>query len=417
MYNKNGWSFLFDDGIPVVNYFDELMYNIKRFFIDIISIIPFISILIFLFIIKKFEGKKKDKILLGTVPIIAFELLNKMLIKHGIDNTLFVFKDWSNGNFHNGITFQDICSSKFLNKNPYGFGSYISFIWALKNFNIFILYFNSGFLERTIFWKIEPIIYQIFQKKIFLNAYGSDTISIKMNSNRIQKIGHMLSSKKYFLLDNKRESRIYHWSKYVNFIIATQNYMDYLPRIDILTYCAHIFDDISVYKYNFNKQDKIKIIHYANDRYRKGSDYIENILKNSNYNIDVSFFYGESRDKILKELNDSHFFIEQLTEYSFSFSGIEAMLKGKILFTYIDEDIDEIYKIYNSEYYVDFIKKSPIVSVNINNIDSKINEYLNKDFKELEQISLNTKKYAEEILLNNEKMFLYVLNNLIIDKK
>jgi len=406
MVNKKGWSFLYNDFKAVVNYRDEFLYFIKRYLIDIIAFIPFIISLIYIF----FSNQKKEKkILLGTVPIITFESLSKLLNKNNIDNTLFVFKDWSDGNFHSGLSFEDICKNKFLNKNPYGFGSYIAFIWALKNFDIFCLYFNSGFLERTIFWKIEPIIYQIFNKKTILIPYGSDVWSASDTYNPMHKIGIISNLKKHFLLDNKRKKRIFHWSKYVNVIIGFIDYYNYLPRIDILVYHGQIFVDIDKYKYNFN-HTKIKIIHYANDKSRKGSMYIEKKLQN--IDAKIKYFYGVKREFLLKELDNSHFYIEQLTNGFINYSTLEAMLKGKIVFAYIDENINNIYKLLNSEYYIPFFEELPIVNVNLENIEDKIVEYLNKDFDELEQLSKKSREFAVKLIKENEQIYIDIFKKL-----
>lgn len=413
MHNKGGWSFFFDENKPVVNFKNEFKYNIKRWLIDLISIIPFLVSLIILYMQLKMSKNKQNKVLLGTVPIITFDLLSKSLTNNKIDNTLFVFQDYSNGNFHTGLTFKDICSISFTHKNPYEFGSYIAFIWALRNFDIFCLYFDSGFLERTIFWKLEPILYQLFDKKVVMLPYGSDVWSIKQNKNRVQKLGHMMSRKKYFLLDKKREDRIYHWSKYVNLIIAYASYMDYLQRIDILVYHGQIVEDVDKYNYNFSKSDNIKIIHYANDNVRKGSMYIEALLRGTNTNINVEFYYAIERNLLLSKLEESHFYIEQLVDGIISYSSLEAMLKGKIVFLYMDESINSIYKMLNSEYYIDFFKNCPIVNINIENMKGKIDEYAQKDFKELQNISLKSREFAIKLLKENEKMYVNIFKGLI----
>jgi len=413
MHSENGWSFLFDNDTPAINFKNELKYKLKRYLVDLIIIIPFLIALFALFIYKKkLSQSDNKKILFGTVPIVTFNLLSKLLKEHGFDNTFFVFSDWSNGNFHNGTSFSDICKNKFLNKEPYLFSPYISFLWALNKFDIFTLYFNSGFLERTIFWKIEPIIYQLFNKKVVLFPYGSDVWSTKQNQNRLQKLGHMMSLKKYFHLDKKIEERIYHWSKYVNLIIATINYIDFLQKIDILVYHGHIIDDINdeKYTYKFEKTNKIKTIHYANDKVRKGSHYIESILDKSD---DLDFSYGITRDKVLSKLDNSHFYIEQITDGFFSFSALEAMLKGKIVFLYLDESISDMYKIINSDYYINFFENSPIVNINMHNLKEKLQEYQNKEFDELQKISIASRKFALKLLDENEKMYIKIFNGLI----
>ena len=114
MCNENGWSFLFDDNEPAIKFKNELKYNLKRYLVDLVMIVPFLIALFALYIYKKTTPPSANKkILFGTVPIVTFHLLSKLLRKHGFDNTLFVFDDWSNGNFHNDTSFSDICKNKF----------------------------------------------------------------------------------------------------------------------------------------------------------------------------------------------------------------------------------------------------------------------------------------------------------------
>lgn len=413
MNNKQGWSFLFNDYVPPINYINEVYNRLIRIIIDLVSSIPFFLILIgFLIFSNRSKNIKIKKILFGTVPVISFNLINKLLIKNNIDSTLFVFDDWSKGNHHEGICFKDICKIKFINSNPYNFGPYIAFLWGIKNFDIFCLYFNGGFLERTIFWKLEPIIYQLLNKKVILIPYGSDVWTMKHNNNRMQKLGHLMSSKRYFILDGKRESRIFHWSKYVNLIIATINYIDFLPRIDILVYHGHIIEDINNYQYTFKETNKIKILHYANEGVRKGSLYIEDILQNSTHNYNIEFYYGEKRSYVLSKLENAHIYIEQITDGFFSYSALEAMLQGKIIFAYLDEEINKMYKILDSKYYINFFNNLPIVNVNDTNIKEKIEEYTNKDFKDLKKISLKTREFAIKLINENEKIYLKIFRDL-----
>ena len=53
MHNENGWSFLFDDNEPAINFKNELKYNFKRYLVDLIIIVPFLISLLALFIYKK----------------------------------------------------------------------------------------------------------------------------------------------------------------------------------------------------------------------------------------------------------------------------------------------------------------------------------------------------------------------------
>ncbi len=237
---KSGWILVNERCNAPFDFRQECKYYLKRYVVDILAIMPLIAILLCLFIIGKFGGKssthgdKKKKIVLGTHPIITFNIARQILSDE-YDCTLFAFKEWSNGSFHNGITAVDIMPRFIAGGDPYLFGSYWAFIWAIKNFDVFCLYFDGGFLERTLWWRIEPVIYQLFGKKVLLHPYGADVWDTLRNTNRPQKVGHMSFNPKYFDLDLKRIRRAYWWSKYVNFVFGPVGYIDFLPRIDVFT--------------------------------------------------------------------------------------------------------------------------------------------------------------------------------------
>ncbi len=205
IYSENSHTITSDFEAPF-NIYSEFKYYTKRLIVDIFIGIPVLFFVLLLYFFRAYLKKRsRSKILLGTVPIIIFKTYNDFL-KKNFDTTLFVLKDWSNGSFHNGISLEDI-APKFIARRPFLLGNYYGFIWALCNFEVYFLYFDSGFLERTIWWRLEPIIYQIFNKKIILFPYGSDVWNIHDMRNLKKKYGLTLFNKKYFNMDFKRKKR------------------------------------------------------------------------------------------------------------------------------------------------------------------------------------------------------------------
>ena len=47
MHSENGWSFLFDNDTPAINFKNELKYKLKRYLVDLIIIIPISKFYIF----------------------------------------------------------------------------------------------------------------------------------------------------------------------------------------------------------------------------------------------------------------------------------------------------------------------------------------------------------------------------------
>lgn len=417
---ESGWVLTNEDFKPPFDFKEELRYNLIGYSVSILAIIPLLIVLVFLYFYLRLKGKnKRPRMLFGTHAVITFKLLKKVLEEEH-DCTLFAFKD----DFHkveniDVITAEDVMPKWIARKYPYLLGRYWAFIWALKNFDIFHLYYDAGFLDRTIWWRLEPIIYQLFGKKVILYPYGADVWDTLRNQNRLHKVGHMLFDSKYFHLDFKRIHRTYHWSKYVNFVFGYINYIDFLPRIDVLTYQGYFIDNVEDYTYSFPEiNSTVKIIHYANNGIRKGSRIISevmNSLKLKRKDFEFKCLDGINRSEALILLDESHIFIDNLVDGFPSFSPIEAMLKGKIVITYLDKSIKEFYTYSNKGYYVKFFDDLPIIEIDdIDKMSEKVEMLL--DSKEsLRDLSFKSRKFAEKLVNENRKAYKLLIANSLKD--
>lgn len=413
---ESGWVLTNEDFKPPFDFKEELRYNLIGYSVSILAIIPLLIVLVFLYFYLRLKGKnKRPRMLFGTHAVITFKLLKKVLEEEH-DCTLFAFKD----DFHkveniDVITAEDVMPKWIARKYPYLLGRYWAFVWALKNFDIFHLYFDGGFLDRTIWWRLEPIIYQLFGKKVILYPYGADVWDTFRNTNRLSKLGQMCCSPKYFHLDFKRIKRTYWLAKYANFVIGAVNYIDFLPKIDIFTFHGHIVGDTGNYRYVFPPIDKkVKIIHYANQGVRKGSHFIKQTfdnLRNERDDFEFESYYGLPREIALKKLDDIHIFIEQITDGFLSYSAVEALLKGKIVLTNLSENLIDFYKYLNYNYYENFFDELPIINVNSSNLKDKITELLNNK-ENLEVFSKKSEKFIRKMLNENEKAYKLLISHL-----
>jgi len=414
---KSGWVLTNEDFKPPFDFKEELRYNLIGYSVSILAIIPLLIVLVFLYFYLRLKGKnKRPRMLFGTHAVITFKLLKKVLEEEH-DCTLFAFKD----DFHkveniDVITAEDIMPKWIARKYPYLLGRYWAFAWAIKNFDIFHLYYDAGFLDRTIWWRLEPIIYQLFGKKVILYPYGADVWDTFRNTNRLSKLGQMAFMPGYFSLDFKRIQRTYYWSKYVNLIFGPVNYIDFLPRIDVLAFHGHVIDNKEKYDYSFPEiKGKVKIIHYANHGIRKGSHFIKKILyelKNERDDFEFELCEGLPRETALQKLNGTHIFIEQITDGFLIYSAVEAMLKGKVVLTSLDEDLKGFYEYLDPDYYKDFFKELPVININSESLKSRLTELL--DNKEnLEILSKKGREFIEKMLDGNEKAYKLLISSFV----
>lgn len=412
--NNNSWITLSTSFIPPFHIYDELKYLIKRISIDIIMFIPLVFFILFLF--AKRTKKHPPKMLFGTHPVFTFLAMQEILSTK-FDTTLFVFDDYSQGNFHNGLTLHDITPSYIKLSSPYFLGSYIAYFWALKNFNIFHLYFDAGFLERTIWWRLEPIIYQLLSKKVILYPYGTDSMPMLTNTNLSQKLGHMQFSNHYFNLDFKRIKRNYWWSKYANLIFGFAPFIQFLPRIDILLWHGQIIPNYQQITHRHIKPDqqKIKILHFANQKARKGSYFIEEILSKITMqypHVSYECLEGVPRSVALQKLEECDIFIDSLLDGYFQFSSIDAMLMGKVTLNYYDNNVDDIFLQLNPEYFEKFFNEFPAININVHTLENELKKLLD-NHQLISDLSIRSYKYAYKIIDENIHLYQDTIDKLV----
>lgn len=406
---NTGWIASRSEFKEIIDPKEEGVYFLKRILVDLILFPFFLLALLLLFFTKRRTGK----IVLGTHSIVSNSFLNDLLAQD-FDVTNFVFKNSSNGH-HNGISMADITPKWLTGKDPYLFGSYFAFIWAIRNFDIFTLYFDGGFLERTLWWRFEPLLLKLFGKKVLLYPYGADVWSELLNRDKKRKYGHLKSYPKYFHLDGKRIKRLYWWSKYANVIVGTIDYVDWLPRIDLLTWHGQIHPGMQAETFAFPPlMPHITAVHYANDGFRKGSHIINSVLERiETQRKDFKGITAERlpREEALALLDNAHIYIDNLIDGFLSYSSLEAMMKGKVVITNLDPEIDDFYRYLKPEYYDRFFAELPIIRANIDTFDSVLNALLNRP-EEMENIARKSQQFAQNIFAENETVWKHIFKEL-----
>lgn len=419
--NKNmqthGWVALDTPFEPPVYFWQEVKYYLLRGIVDVLVFPFFLCIVLGLGIWKKScKQPARKRMFFGSHPIVTF-VHNKHILETEYECVLFAFEDWSNGAMHKGITLKDIMPSFLIGNTPYMLGSYWTMAWVLLRFDVVHLYFDGGLLERTLWWRIEPILYQVFGIKVVLYPYGTDVMSTVRNANRIQRFGHMRFSKKYFMLDYKREKRNFWWSKYANLIIGYAPYIDFLPRLDVLTWHGHIVYDVDRVPFPSIKP-KIKIIHFASHGVRKSSSFIKNELDKLSKvypQIEVECLSGLSRDDAIKKIENSHIFIDSLNDGYLQFSSLEAMLKGRVVLSLIDTELQTFFTQIAPSEYKSFFHDLPLIGINSDSLYAKLEDLILHP-EALESIANKNNEFAHTMVAQNIEGYKTIMSMLMEQK-
>ena len=274
----------------------------------------------------------------------------------------------------------------------YGF-----FIWAIQNFDIFLMPFLNRLLDRTILLKWwEFYFLKIAKKKIILNPFGSDVATPKLRweneKNKCVSIydgwindPNYCNTNEKFILKN----RIF-CEKNADRIIAALDLVDYLQKIDDLIQLRCINLAKIKPKYISKKNDILKIIHAPNHRSLKGTEELIEAVDCINKpfkSIDLIIIENVSNSFLLNQIETCDIVADQFLVGAYGRLAIESMALGKPVMCYLREDLKKIY---------DHWEECPIVNTSLKNIEEKLKWFLGLNIEHRLEISKKSRRYVEK---------------------
>lgn len=402
----NDWIVSPFAGEKAVKIGEETRYYFIRIVADVVLLIPFLLLVLLGRAGRLFRKKNgRPSMFFGTHPVVT-HMQNKKVLESEYDCTLFVFEDWSGGKMHDGLTLHSIMPSFLIGKNPYLFGSYWTMLWILNRFDVVHLYFDGGALERTLWWRIEPWLYQWYGIKMFMYPYGADVMRVSGNPNRMQRVGHMHFRRRYFLLDPKREVRNFWWSKYADLIFGYASYIDFLPRLDVLTWHGHIVEDVESAPFP-SVDEGVRIVHYASHGVRKSSGFICSRLKQltERYpNLSIECLSGLPRDEAIAKLESAHIFVDSLNDGYLQYSSIEAMLKGRVVLSSFDSSLAAFFTQLYPDRYESFFEEMPLIRIEPATMIDTVARLLEQP-ERLAEISEKNRIFANKLICENREAY------------
>ena len=279
------------------------------------------------------------------------------------------------------------------------------FLPKLKNFDVVQL-INSDAIETFSEWEIY-LYKKLFKQndKVFLLICGEETpvIDVLLKNNLKYSILTPLFKnsnlkEKYFHTLNytfKKKRKVYDYIKSIAAKIMVSD-LDYkIPMEQTETKCCFIPNPVNVDKTQCIENpinDKIIIFHGKN-KYgfvKKGSVYFEAALE------EIKLKYGDKIEIVLvnslpyieyeKLLNQAHIVLDQVYSFDQGYNALEAMAKGKVVFTGAEI---EFYKQYN------LTRKVAINALdNVNYLVEELSDLIDNP-KQIIEIGQNARAFIE----------------------
>jgi len=243
-------------------------------------------------------------------------------------------------------------------------------------------------------------------KKLFLLSCGTDYTSVKYAFEKKFRYSIFtpffegkISEKEFFpalkyLKPDYKELHNFVFEK-VDGVIASD--LDYdIPLQKHPKYLGLIANPVNTEKLKylpFSIKEKIIIFHGINraNYFKKGNDYFEAALKKVQHkysnNIEVITVENVPYSEYIEKYNSAHIILDQVFAYDQGYNALEAMAKGKVVFTGAEKEFLERYNLQENEVCINALP-------DVENIVEKLS-WLIENPSFIEKIGENARKFIE----------------------
>jgi hypothetical protein len=317
----------------------------------------------------------RPAVLFGLTPIISTKYWSQSLRKLGYTSASFAFGLYG---INAGSDF-DYSPEKLFPKASRAAGfswlsPYLCFFWGLKNFDVFVLDFDGGFLRETPLRFLEFPLYSVARRKIVAIPYGSDATDVRLCADAISKVAIMQDYPALGVNADGVERRVMHYCRWVSFVVCGGVMVDFLPRADLLvtSFCgidADEWRDDGVRVRAAPEQAAVKILHAPNHRNIKGTQFLIDAceeLRAEGVPVELVIRERVSNQEIKELMREVDIVASAFITGFYELFAVEGMSMGKPVLNYWRPDLKSIYSTYS------FAAECPVVDTPVGKMKENI---------------------------------------------
>jgi glycosyltransferase involved in cell wall biosynthesis len=320
-----------------------------RLLVDLV-ILPFtmsVAILIVALACRATQNTQKSpRLVWGPFPVISNKYWSHALAKKGwFSKTLMLPYGPINKRDDFDLYVLEIIRWPFLNilpalnklyKRCSRLNPYVSFIYALANFDIFHHPYSGGFLGLTPLWRLEAFFLKLAKKKVIVLPYGGDFYRPSHIVDTSLRHGLLLSYPEYGREEDRIGARVDYWTKHASAVIPGFQ-IDGLGRWDVLPFIPFTIDaDQWRLKETYSGHDgvsgTVKVIHTPNHRGFKGTEFLVRAieeLQEEGLKVELILVEKRSNEEVRRLMaEEADVLAEQFIATGYAMSGIEGMASG-----------------------------------------------------------------------------------------
>ncbi|HKP37801.1 MAG TPA: hypothetical protein VJT71_13170 [Pyrinomonadaceae bacterium] len=274
---------------------------------------------------------KLPRVVWGPTPIISIKFWSDALRHLGYQSKTLVYTiypAYSREDFD--ITIDDFRprhrSLQFLRP-------YLVMVWCLMKFDLFVFFFDGGFLAQTPLASFECQILKLAGKKLILTSYGSDiAVPEYLSFFREPILAHYPS-----LLERGPaiKQRVLYFTRYADLVIKNLQ-VGFLPKYDFF-WPSYLAIDVDLWKPNGQASSadgqtgEIVVAHSSNHRLIKGTDDLIRAvreLQQEGLKVRLALLEQCSNAEVRGSITNCDIFAEQFIG-GYAMAAIEGMSLGK----------------------------------------------------------------------------------------
>jgi hypothetical protein len=247
--------------------------------------------------------------------------------------------------------------------------SYAMFAWALRHADVFLFYFDGGYLRGTpLDWQ-EFRLLRLAGKKLIFSPYGGDIADPdhlgEMKEATLAQHPHLTE---YAPLVRRRVQHALKWAD-----VSIRNIsVGYLPAYDAV-WLAQLGIDTDLWRPDGNdsgsdgRSEQVVVLTAPNHRRINGTHHLEDAvsqLRNEGLEIDLRILEGRPNEEIRTAMRAADIVADQFLDPGYGMFPIEAMAVGKPMLTRMSPIPDEL--------RTESLRSCPLVDANPENLRDEL---------------------------------------------
>ena len=357
--------------------------------------------------------EKPPRLVWGPIPAISNKYWSRALAKKGLFSKTLMFSYYSSINKRDDFDLYvlEIIRWPLLDNLPL-LGKlfeqfrrslqlttpYISFVYALANFDIFHHPYSGGFLGLTSLWRLEAFFLKLAKKKVVVLPYGADFYMYSRIVDTSLRHGLLLSYPVAAREEDRIRARVSYWTKHADAVIPGFQ-IDGLGRWDVLPF-SHVTTDTAQWrlKDSYSGHDgtnsTVKVIHTPNHRGVKGTEFLLKAveeLREEGLKVELILVEKRPNEEVKRLMaEEADILAEQFIATGYGMNGIEGMGSGlPVLANLEHEAYTRVFRRYS------YLNECPILSTTPETLKENLRVLVtNPELRE--ELGRSGRRYAEK---------------------